>query len=48
MAVKHVSTNEIHSGFKGGKTGCGVDTSEHPDHWVATTAAITCAKDGCK
>ena len=48
MAVKHVSTNEIHSGFKGGKTGCGFKTQEHPTHWVSTKEKITCGKRGCK
>ena len=48
MAVKHVPTNEIHSGFKGGKTGCGFNTREHPTHWVSTKERITCGKSGCK
>ena len=48
MAVKHVPTNEIHSGFKGGKTGCGFNTREHPTHWVSTKEKITCGKSGCK
>ena len=48
MAVKHVPTNEVHKGTKGGSTGCGFDTREHPDHWVSTSAKITCDKSGCK
>ena len=48
MAVKHVRTNEIHRGFKGGKTGCGFKTQEHPPHWVSTKEKITCGKSGCK
>lgn len=48
MAVKHIPTGEVHSGTKGGKTGCGFDTKENPDHWVNTSTAITCAKNGCK
>ena len=48
MAVKHVPTNEVHSGNKGGTTGCGFDTRVNPTHWVSTTERITCAKNGCK
>ena len=48
MAVKHVPTSEVHSGTKGGTTGCGVDTAVNPTHWVSTTQTITCDKNGCK
>ena len=48
MAVKHKPTGEVHKGYKGGKTGCGVDTNQHPDHWVSTSDRITCAKNGCR
>lgn len=48
MAVKHTPTNEIHKGSKGGTTGCGFDTTEHPEHWVSTSDKITCDKNGCK
>ena len=48
MAVKHVPTNEVHSGTKGGRTGCGVDTGANPTHWVSTSDKITCDKNGCK
>ena len=48
MAVKNTDTGEVHSGFKGGSTGCGFDTNTNPENWVATTASITCAKNGCK
>ena len=48
MAVKHVPTNEVHKGTKGGTTGCGFDTTVNPTHWVSTTQNITCAKNGCK
>jgi hypothetical protein len=48
MAVKNLETQEVHVGTTGGKTGCGFDTTENPDHWVNTTAPITCAKNGCK
>lgn len=47
MAVKHLPTNEVHKGQKGGKTGCGFDTTDHPDHWVFSFEKITCAKNGC-
>jgi len=30
MAVKHTPTGEVHSGNKGGKTGCGFDTRDNP------------------
>ncbi len=48
MAVKHTPTNEVHKGYKGGKTGCGVDTTKHPGHWVSSSERITCARNGCK
>lgn len=48
MPVKHTPTNEVHKGHKGGTTGCGFDTKDHADHWVNTSASITCAKNGCK
>ncbi|MFC4739034.1 hypothetical protein ACFO3U_03415 [Flavobacterium ponti] len=48
MAVKHKPTGEIHKGIKGNKTGCGFDTTEHPDHWEASNQKITCDKNGCK
>ncbi|HEX9827092.1 MAG TPA: hypothetical protein VGA80_10880 [Flavobacteriaceae bacterium] len=48
MAVKHLETGEVHKGYKGGKTGCGFDTTEHPSHWVNTYEEINCDKNGCK
>lgn len=48
MAVKHTPTNEVHSGNKGRRTGCGFDTKLHPDHWVSSSQKITCNKNGCK
>ncbi len=49
MAVEHIVQNgKVHKGSKGGTTGCGFDTREHPTHWVNTTKSITCDKDGCK
>ncbi len=48
MAVKHIPTNEVHKGNKGGRTGCGVDTREHPEHWVESHDKITCKKNGCR
>ncbi|WP_408023357.1 hypothetical protein [Tenacibaculum sediminilitoris] len=48
MAVKHTPTNEVHKGSKGGTTGCGFDTTEHPKHWEKTSENITCKKNGCK
>ncbi len=48
MAVRHVPTNEVHSGTKGGTTGCGFDTRVNPTHWVSTAGKITCDKNGCK
>ena len=48
MAVKHIPTSEVHSGTKGGKTGCGFDTSRNPGHWKSTNERITCDKNGCK
>ena len=50
MAVKHIKEGkgEIHKGQKGGITGCGFDTSIHPDHWETTYEKINCNKNGCK
>lgn len=48
MAVKHKPTNVVHSGSKGGKTGCGFDTNKKADHWVNSHEKINCDKDGCK
>ncbi|MCB0465795.1 MAG: hypothetical protein KDC78_09015 [Aequorivita sp.] len=48
MAVKHTPTGIVHSGYKGGSTGCGTDTTKEKDHWVNTNDTITCAKNGCK
>lgn len=48
MAVKHIPTNIVHSGVKGGKTGCGTDTRVKRDHWKNTSLKITCEKNGCK
>ncbi|MFC7356732.1 hypothetical protein ACFQO1_03460 [Jejudonia soesokkakensis] len=48
MAVKHIPTNEIHKGQKGGTTGCGTDTNLHSSHWSNTTENISCSKYGCK
>ncbi|MCH3883267.1 MULTISPECIES: hypothetical protein [Tenacibaculum] len=48
MAVKHIPTQEVHKGQKGGITGCGFNTTEHSDHWVHSTSKITCNKNGCK
>lgn len=47
MAVKHVPTEIVHQGTKGGKTGCGTDTTKEPDHWVESHSKITCDKNGC-
>jgi len=48
MAVKHTPTGIVHSGSKGGTTGCGTNTRENPSHWVTTSTSITCDKNGCK
>lgn len=48
MAVKHLPTNEVHKGQKGGKTGCGTDTNVNSTHWVNSHEKITCDKNGCK
>lgn len=48
MAVKHTPTGIIHQGTKGGRTGCGVDTKKHLDHWATSHQRITCDKNGCK
>ena len=43
MAVKHVPTSEVHSGTKGGTTGCGFDTKVNPTLGIDHTK-ITCDK----
>ncbi|MDO5969666.1 hypothetical protein Q4Q35_07590 [Flavivirga aquimarina] len=48
MAVKHIPTEEVHKGYKGGTTRCGFDTNDHIGHWKSTTEKITCNKNGCK
>tara|TARA_B100001059_G_C17573666_1_gene446234 strand:- start:308 stop:457 length:150 start_codon:yes stop_codon:yes gene_type:complete len=48
MAVKHLQTEEVHKGQKGGTTGCGFDTNEYPSHWTDTSEAINCDKNGCE
>lgn len=48
MAVKHTPTNIVHKGNKGGRTGCGSNTTDHRDHWVASSLKVTCDKNGCK
>jgi len=48
MAVKHLPTGEVHKGYKYGTTGCGVDTSNHSNHWENSNEKISCKKNGCK
>lgn len=48
MAVKHLPTGIVHSGTKGGTTGCGANTKEKSDHWINTSSKINCDKNGCK
>jgi len=52
MAVRHTPPNSgesvVHKGQKGGKTGCGENTNEHPSHWSNTTSPVTCKRNGCK
>lgn len=48
MAVRHIPTDIVHKGIKGGKTGCGTDTNKLPDHWENTSKRVTCEKNGCK
>ena len=38
LAVKNIESDEVHVGTKGGKTGCGVHTTENPENWVSTNA----------
>lgn len=48
MPVKHIPTQVVHKGTKGGTTGCGVDTKKNPTHWQSTSARVTCDRNGCK
>jgi DNA-binding transcriptional MerR regulator len=45
--VKHLPTDEVHRGRKGGITACGFDTNTHADYWTSTTEETTCEKNGC-
>lgn len=47
MAVQHQPTGIIHSGSKGGTTGCGENTRKNPSHWENTNERVSCEKDGC-
>lgn len=40
MVVKHKPTRKVHKGIKGGKTGCGVDTNKHLEHWLILTNVL--------
>ncbi|MFL1467391.1 hypothetical protein [Marinobacter sp. HN1S83] len=46
--VVHKPTGVVHKGTKGGVTGCGVDTTNHPEHWASSSEEITCTSHGCK
>lgn len=52
MAVRHTPPDSgesvVHKGQKGGTTGCGENTNDHPSHWSNTTAPVTCKRNGCK
>ena len=48
MAVEHTPTSIVHSSTKGGKTGCGTDTTVQSNHWSNTSSRVTCDKNGCK
>lgn len=48
MAVRHIPTDIVHKGSKGGKTGCGFNTNDKASHWENTSKRINCEKDGCK
>ena len=51
MNVRHTPPHGesiVHKGQKGGVTGCGYNTKEHPTHWTNTTQRVTCDKNGCK
>ena len=48
MAVEHKPTKVVHRGTKGGKTGCGFDTTEHKTHWENTYKSINCDRNGYK
>lgn len=48
MAVKHTPTGIVHSGAKGGTTGCGFNTKENTNHWVSSNSKINCDKNGCR
>lgn len=48
MAVKNLESGEVHKGQKGGTTGCGFNTNEHPENWVSSNDKINCDKYGCK
>ncbi|WP_198439735.1 hypothetical protein [Pareuzebyella sediminis] len=47
MTVKHIPTDEVHRGYIGGNTACGIDITKHPSHWILTKEEVTCTKRGC-
>lgn len=48
MAVKNITSGEVHKGQKRGGTGCNFDTTEHSNYWKSINERITCDKNGCK
>lgn len=49
MPVENLEPDgKVHKGYKGGETGCGLDTNKNPENWKDTDKRITCNKDGCK
>lgn len=47
MAVKHIPTEIVHKGSKGGITGCGQNTNTLSSHWQNTVERVNCKKNGC-
>ena len=48
MSVEHESTEKVHQGIKGGRTGCGVNTKKNPKCWRPSKEKITCRRNGYK
>ena len=48
MQVKFALNQVVHKGYKGGVTGCGINTNNEPEFWNNSSLAVTCEKNGCR
>lgn len=43
-----ILTDVVHSGSKGGATGCGTNTNDQNSHWINSGSKITCNEEVCR